>query len=181
MMIPALSRAGVAAAMVVLAANVLTGQATQAQPSRDAIVAAAQSVISKARYATFITLDAAGAPQARIVDPFPVEPDWIVWIATTSASRKVTEVQREPRVALTYFDTVEQGYVTLTGRAAVVRDPAEKSKRWKEDWAAFYPNKNLGDDYTLIRITTSRLEVSAPSRGMNNDPSTWRPVMLVVR
>ena len=154
---------------------------TQNPPSKQAIFVAARDIMSKARYATLITLDAKSAPQARVVDPFPVEDNWIVWIATTSASRKVAEIRREPRVALSYFDTQDQGYVTLTGTAAIVRDPVEKAKRWKDEWAAFYKDKNRGDDYTLIRLTATRLEVSSPSRGMNNDPVTWKPVTVVLR
>ena len=154
---------------------------TPVQTSREAVFAAARDIMSKASYATLITVDATNAPQARVVDPFPVEDNWIIWIATTSASRKVVEIRREPRVALSYFDTQEQGYVTLAGRAAIVRDPAEKAKRWKEAWSAFYKDKNRGDDYTLIRITGTRLEVSSPSRGMNNDPITWKPVTVAIR
>jgi general stress protein 26 len=168
-----------------LMVGAMTRPAAQApapiQPSREAVFAAARDIMSKAGYATLITVDATNAPQARVVDPFPVEDNWIVWVATTSASRKVVEIRREPRVALSYFDSREQGYVTLTGMAAIVRDPAEKAKRWKEAWSAFYKDKNRGDDYTLIRVTGTRLEVSSPSRGMNNDPITWKPVTVVLR
>ena len=37
----------------------------------------------------------------------------------------------------------------FVGRAEIVDDPAEKAKRWKDDWAAFYSDKNRGADYTL--------------------------------
>jgi hypothetical protein len=70
------------------------------------------------------------------------------------------------------------GYVTLLGRAAVVSDPAEKAKRWKEDWAAFYKDKNRGDDYVLIRVTPFRLEIVSYGQGLLDDPASWRPLSI---
>ncbi|HXT68312.1 MAG TPA: pyridoxamine 5'-phosphate oxidase family protein [Vicinamibacterales bacterium] len=168
--------------LVASAAGATRAQAPPPAPqSREAIFKAARDVMDKAGVATLVTLDAKGAPDSRIVEPFPVEPDWVVWMATTSASRKVTEIARDPRVAMTYFDPATPGYVTLVGRAAIVRDPAEKAKRWKDAWTVFYKDRNRGADYTLIRVTATRLEISSPARGMNNDPLTWAPVTVPLR
>jgi general stress protein 26 len=147
-------------------------------PTRAEILAAAETVIARARYATFITLDRSGHPQARIVDPFPPERDLAIWIATNARSRKVAQVEAEPRVTLTYFDVDGQGYVTLLGAAQIVRDAAEKARRWKDEWEAFYDDRNRGDDYLLIRVVPARLEIVSEALGMRNDPETWRPVLL---
>ena len=99
-------------------------------------------------------------------------------MATNSRSRKVGEIRKDSRVALSYFDARTMSYVTLVGRASLVADSAEKAKRWKEDWAKFYANRNLGDDYLLIKVTPARLEVSAEGQGIRNDPKTWRAVAI---
>jgi len=44
-----------------------------------------------------------------------------------------------------------------------------------------YKDANRGDDYLLIRFTPTRLEISSPGEGMQNDPTTWRPVILDLR
>jgi general stress protein 26 len=102
----------------------------------------------------------------------------VVWMATTPSTRKVAQIRRDPRVTLSYFDPNSMGYVTLLGTAALVSNPAEKAKRWKEDWAKLYTDKNRGDDYLLIKVTPIRLEVSVESQGITNDPKTWRPVVI---
>ncbi|MEW6320409.1 MAG: pyridoxamine 5'-phosphate oxidase family protein [Acidobacteriota bacterium] len=155
--------------------------APAAPHTRDAIVSAARSVVATARYATLVTLDATGQPQARIVDPFAPEDDLAIWVATNPLSRKVGEIAADPRVTLLYFDSASESYVTVIGSARLVRDPAEKAKRWKPEWAGFYKDANRGDDYLLIRIDVSRLEVVAAALGMTNDPATWRPVVLDLR
>jgi PPOX class probable F420-dependent enzyme len=177
-------RAGLAAAIVAAAGCApapATPPPTPAGTEREAALSAARALIANVPFATLVTVDSSGAPQSRIVEPFPPEDDLTVWVATTGVSRKVKEIERDGRVVLTYFDRTAPGYVTLAGTAAVVRDPVEKAKRWKESWAGFYKDKNRGEDYTLIRITPSRLEISSPSQGMNNDPVTWKPVTVQLR
>ena len=45
---------------------------------------------------------------------------------------------------------------------------------------ALLSTQNRGEDYLLLRVRPSRLEVVSASRGMRNDPQTWRPVILAV-
>jgi general stress protein 26 len=168
--------------LAVLAAPAAAGQAAPSEkPTREEIVSAARAIIGKARYATFVTLDASGHPQARIVDPFEPEADLAIWIATNARSRKVGQVAASSKATLLYFDAASQSYVTVIGNATLVRDAAEKAKRWKEEWAAFYKDRNKGDDYVLIRIAPTRLEVVSEALGMRNDPETWRPVILELK
>lgn len=150
-------------------------------PPRDAVFKAAREVIANARYATLGTIDDLGGyPQARIVDPFAPERDFTIWIGTNANTRKVQEVGRNPRVSLLYFDAPRQHYVSIIGAATVVRDAAEKSRRFKPEWKAFYKNGSEGDDYVLLRVDPLRLEIVAESLGMKNDPETWRPVSIMV-
>ena len=171
---------GLVAVVAVLASVAPLGGQTSPPPALDraAIIAAARTVAGQARYASLITLDRTGQPQARIVDSFIPEDDLTIWIATNPLSRKVADIAADPRVTLLYFDATTESYLTVIGAAQLVRDPAEKARRWKAEWAGFYNDENRGDDYLLIRIEPSRLEVVAPTLGMTNDPATWRPVVL---
>lgn len=157
-------------------------QAQQAQPlapDRAKVLAAAREIIDKARYCTLITVGEDGQPQARIVDPFPPDGDMTIWIGTNPLTRKVAQIRKAPRVTLLYFDTTGMRFVTLLARAEVVTDPAEKAKRWKEEWARLYKDRNRGDDYTLVRVAPFRLEIVGP--GFPNDRQTWRPVSIDLR
>lgn len=151
---------------------------TPARPDRPVLLKAAREVMEKARYCALVTNAESGYPQARAIDAFAPEADMTVWIATNPVTRKVAEVKKDPRVTLYYYEPAGPGYVTLQGRATVVADPAEKAKRWKEDWAAFYKDKNRGDDYVLLRVTPVRLEVVSYGHGLLNDPASWRPLAV---
>jgi PPOX class probable F420-dependent enzyme len=161
-----------------LPADVQAQSAANPPPDRAAVVKVATGIMQRARFCTLVTIGADGHPQARIMDAFPPDEGMAVWMATTPVSRKVAEIRKDPRVTLSYFDAKTMGYVTLLGRAALVTDPAEKAKRWTDDWAKIYKDRNRGDDYLLIKVTPIRLEVSAESEGVKNDPKTWRAVVV---
>jgi general stress protein 26 len=145
-------------------------------PDRAAVVAAARDVMAKARYCSLITVAADGRLQARIMDPFSPDEAMVVWMGTNIASRKVAELRADPRATLTCWFAGDQAYVTLQGRADVVTDPGEIAKRWKPEWAAFYPLGAKDPTYALLRFRTNRLEVVSPAHGIMNDPKTWQPV-----
>lgn len=127
-----------------------------------------------ARFAPFVTIGEDGHPQARIVDPFVPDSDLTVWIATNPLTRKVSEIRRDARVTLLYFNTAAQEFVTLQGTAMLVSDSVEKVKRWKPEWAPLYKDGNRGEGYLLVRIRPTQLEVVNSRHGMMNDPRTWR-------
>src|SRR5512140_566868 len=145
---------------------------------RDAVLKAAREVARKARYATFITIGPEGQPQARIVDALGPDEDFDVWIATNPATRKVAEIAKDPRVTISFFDPALPAYVTLTGSASVVADPAVRAKHWKEAWSPFYKNEHRGADFVLLKVVPRRLEIVSEAHGLINEPGNWRPVSI---
>jgi general stress protein 26 len=147
-------------------------------PSKAQIIAAARDVMTSARYATLATIGDGGQPQARIMDPMVPDKEMTIWLGTTPLSRKVGEILKNGRVTLLYFDTKGLEYVTVLGTADVVTDKAEKAKHWKAEWSAFYKEGAKGDDFVLIRVKPSRIEVVSPRHKIMNDMKTWLPVSV---
>lgn len=175
-----------------LAASTAVGSPTRGQAagagahateaaSRARIMDAAREIMQRARYCSLVTVGRDGHPQARIVDPLAPEPDLTIWIATRPLTRKVDEIRSDPRVTLVYFDPSGPSYVTVLATAELVTDAAEKARRFKDDWGAFYKDRHRGDDFVLIRSRPTRLEVVSPERGIDNDPLTWRPTTIELR
>jgi general stress protein 26 len=152
--------------------------APPATPPRAAVIAAARDIMLAARYCTLVTNGPDGQPQARIVDPFQPDPDWTIFIATNPLTRKVADIRRDSRVTLLYFVPATSEYVTVVGTAVLDTDARRKAEHWKPEWAGLYKDQNRGDDYQLLRVKASRLEVVSVKRGINNDPATWRPVSV---
>lgn len=147
------------------------------QLERNQLIAAARETIAAARYCALITLDSAGRPQARAMDPFPLREDMVIWFGTNPGTRKVKEIRRNHRVAIYYFDPAAQAYVTIQGSARLVDDPREKARRWKDEWKAFYPDR--AKSYILIAVTPERLEVVNEKKGITGDPKSWQPPSVI--
>jgi general stress protein 26 len=165
---------------VALMVAVVDAPAQEAPPSDVEVLNAAREVMERARFATLVTLGADGHPQARIVDAFAPEEDLVVWLGTNAATRKVSEIRADSRVALSYFDPASFAYVTLVGHADLVDDRGERARRWKDEWASLYPGGSQGPEFLLIRVGPERVEVISPARGIVNDPATWLPRIVVL-
>ena len=137
------------------------------------LLSAAKDIMISAKTCALITLDSEGRPRVRVMDPFIPENDFTVWFGTNPKTRKVEQIKNNPKVTLYYLEPNGSGYVMLHGLAQLVNDQAEKDKRWKAEWEAFYPNKQ--DDYLLIKISPQWLEVISYSHGILGDPDTWEP------
>jgi general stress protein 26 len=140
---------------------------------RDTLLAAARDMMVTAKYCALITLDASGHPRARTMNASPPDENMVVWMGTSRLTRKVEEIRNDPRVTLYYAHPEHAGYVTVYGTAALIDDEKEKDKRWKEEYASYFPEGKAG--YILIAVTPQRIEVTDYTRGIMGDKKTWRP------
>ena len=141
--------------------------------SGNTLITAAKEIMTEANTCALITLDDKGFPRVRAMDPFAPEDDLTVWFGTNSKSRKVDQIMNDPRVTLYYLAGDASGYVTLHGVAKLIDDPEEKKKRWKEEWSAFYGDRQ--DGYLLIKVTPHWMEIISYTHGIVGDPVTWQP------
>lgn len=141
------------------------------------LTSAAREIMISAGTCALITLDEEGRPRVRTMDPFAPESDFTVWFGTNSKSRKVSQIENDPRVTLYYLDGDASGYVMIHGTAELVNDPLEKEKRWKDAWEAFYKDKT--EEYLLIKVSPVWMEVSSTTRGIYGDTITWEPPSIL--
>ena len=138
---------------------------------RDTLIAAAKEIMEASRYCALITLDKSGHPQVRTMDPFSPTEDMVVWFGTNVNSRKIGEIRNDPRVTLYYESPDDNGYVVIQGNAQLVDDPEYIETYWKQEWDAFYPDKN--STFALIKVVPERLEVIYYKFGITGSPETW--------
>jgi len=148
------------------------------QPSRDAIIEAGRDIMVAAVQCALVTIGPDGAPQARMMDPFPPEDDLVVWMATSRATRKVAEIRADSHATLIYFDRDNPGYATLVGSVRIVDEPAEKRTRWKDAWKDFYPGGPEGPSYLLLEFVPERLEVVSVKHAIAADPLAWKAAIV---
>lgn len=138
------------------------------------LLTAARELMDSAEYCFLITVDPAGQPQARLMHPFPPEPDLRIFLGTNPKSRKVAQIRSNPRATLACYDPKGPGYVTLLGSARLVETPSERRKRWRKGWEEFFPGGPEGSNYVLIELTPGRVELISPKHGIGTAPGSLR-------
>ena len=134
------------------------------------VLSLARQVIATARYGTLVTIDDEGQPRTRIVDPFPPDDEFVIYVATKPVTRKVEQIRGNDKVSLFYFDADGRNSVSVMGRAKLIEDlDLKQQMRRDADSAKIYPD--FPDDYLLIKIIPNRVEGLLP--GYRGDRETW--------
>jgi general stress protein 26 len=114
-------------------------------------------LIKTAKFAMLVTDDDGhlrGRPMAASQEQF----DGTLWFFTRASSHKVTEVRADSRVCVTYAASGSQDYVSMSGRARLVRDPAQIEKRWSEILKAWFPDGRNDPDVALLAVEVEQAE-----------------------
>ena len=82
-----------------------------------------------------------------------VEFDGEVWFFSAADSRKVRDIAATPRVHLSYVDLDEWRFISMTGRARIVRDAQKKRELWIEELEQWFEEGPDSDAIVLIKVT----------------------------
>ncbi len=139
----------------------------------DTLIAVARKTMAFNKYCALITLDETGQPQARTMNPFPLEEDMVIWFATNRKSRKVKEIQKDSRVSIYYADhNNASGYVVITGSASIIDDKKVLEEMKREYWEKSI--RNWREILVLIKITPEKIDILNYEHGLTGDSVTWR-------
>lgn len=153
-----------------------TESRSQEEHSDEKLISVSRDIMTASGTCALITLDEQGRARVRTMDPFTPDEDFVIRLGTNPRSRKVDQIKNDPRVTLYYSDPDPNGpgYVMIHGKATLIDDPEQKAIWWKEEWTAFYENKE--DDYLLIKVVPEWLEVVSYKHDIPGDSVTWKPV-----
>lgn len=91
----------------------------------------------------------------------------VLWFFTKSSAPKVGEVERHREVNVSYAEPGRQHYVSVSGRAEVVRDRDKLRELWHPLLKAWFPQGLDDPDLALVRVEPTRAEFwDAPSSTM---------------
>jgi len=84
--------------------------------------------------------------------------DGAVWFFTRASSPVAQEITGQGHVNVTYVSAPEDRFVSVSGRAAVVRDLARAQQMWTPSYAAWFAGGPEDAELAMIKITVTRLE-----------------------
>ncbi len=95
-----------------------------------------------------------------------VEGDGEYWLATRLDTRKVEDLEAEPRCGLAFHDGGRSPtYVSMSGTVDVVRDRATIRSVWAPTWRAWFPKGPDEEDLVLLHFRPDWAEYVHPRTG----------------
>lgn len=121
-------------------------------------------LIKEIRIALLVTTGSGGRLHARPMAAMNKVFDGVLWFATREGTPKLDEIADHTQVLLAYSEPKSQDYVSVSGAATLVHDPAQVKALWSEPMRVWFPKGPDDPDITLIKVTVESAEYwDAPS------------------
>jgi len=115
-------------------------------------------LIKDMRIAMMTTVDTDGTLHSRPMHSQEADEHGDLWFFTKLQSPKITEISRDNEVNLGYSDPDKQHYVSVSGKAEIVRDRAKIDAMWSEPLRTWFPDGKDDPSIALIRVHPARGE-----------------------
>lgn len=113
------------------------------------------------------TIDGDGSLRSRPMWSMQNEFEGELWFFTRASAHKNLEIDAHHQVNLSFADPEDQDYVSISGSAALVRDPDKARELWSEPLRTWFPKGVDDPDLALLRVTVDKAEYwDSPSSAM---------------
>lgn len=122
-------------------------------------IAKLRDMVKDIEFCMLTTIDEQGNPHSRPMSTNKqIEFDGDLWFFVYGNSHKAIEVSREPKVNCSFADPANQSWVSMTGRASIVRDRAKMEQLWQPQLKAWFPKGTDEPDIALLKVDVEHAE-----------------------
>lgn len=133
------------------------------------ILFVADEIMRSQKYCFLNTFER-GEVYSRVLQAFPPNDDFVVHFGTSPLSRKVKQIEKNPRGSISYLDTKKGAAVSLVGQFEISTEIELRRKYFFQAWWAFFTAGPEGDDFVVLSFKPDRIEVWDASRGLTPEP-----------
>jgi len=87
-----------------------------------------------------------------------IDPNGDIWFFTNASSLKVSEIEKLPKVNVSFADPDNQRYVSVSGTAQLVRDRAKIDELWRPEFKIWFPEGKEDPEVALLRVSLEKAE-----------------------
>jgi general stress protein 26 len=99
-----------------------------------------------------LTTQFVGGLRARPLEARPDRDAGLIYFVTDIHSAKEDEIEATPDVGLVFIDPNDRAYLSITGRACVIRDAEKTKAAWRKTDEVWWPGGPNNPDVCLLRI-----------------------------
>lgn len=116
-------------------------------------------LIKDIRIAMLTTRDEHGGLRSRPMATQKERFDGDLWFFTSEHTGKSGEIQNDQCVNLSYSEPSAQKYVSVSGRAQIVKDREKMEAMWNPFYRAWFPQGLDDPELALLRVSVERAEL----------------------
>ena len=87
-----------------------------------------------------------------------IDRDGDIWFFTSASSHKVSEIAKLPKVNLSFADPDNQRYVSVSGKAQLIRDRKKIEELWRPEFKIWFPEGKDDPEVALLRVSLEKAE-----------------------
>jgi general stress protein 26 len=119
-----------------------------------------------------MTTQFAGGLRARPLEVRLDRDSGLIFFVTDVHSAKEDEIGAAPDVGLVFIDPKDKAYLSITGRACVIRDAAKTKLVWRKTDEVWWPCGPTDPDVCLLRIKPLQRNCGMDRRALPLPPSS---------
>jgi general stress protein 26 len=127
-------------------------------PTREESIAKLRELVEGIEFAMLTTVEEDGSLRSRPMHTQQLEDDGTLWFFTSTDAPKVHEIERDRHVNVAFASIEKNNYVSMSGRARLVRDRAKIDELWSPPLKAWFPNGKDDPNVGLLRVEVERAE-----------------------
>jgi general stress protein 26 len=105
-----------------------------------------------------VTTHAAGTMRSRPMHAIPDRDDGSIYFITDTRGAKDDEIAAAPDLCLAFADIGDNTYLSITGRAETIRDPAKAEELWSTEAQAWWPRGPRDPAVRVLRVVPEQAE-----------------------
>jgi general stress protein 26 len=115
-------------------------------------------MIKDIKIAMLTTIESNGCLRSIPMTTMQTECEGVVWFFTNFDSRKVEDILIHNCICVTYSDVHKNLFVSVTGKAEVIKDPVKMQELWKPSLTVYFPEGLDDPDLGLLKVTIDEAE-----------------------
>jgi general stress protein 26 len=118
-----------------------------------------RELVKEIDFCMLTTMDETGDLRSRPMSSNgDIDRDGDIWFFTSASSHKVSEIEKLPKVNVSFADPDNQHYVSVSGTAQLVRDRNKIEELWRPEFQMWFPEGKDDPDVALLRVSLEKAE-----------------------
>ena len=128
-------------------------------------LARVKDLVEDIDFTMLTTQDDTGQLVSRPMSTRQMDDNGDIWFFTADDTKKVDEAEEHHDVGLSYLDAKGHRYVSVAGRALIVRDDAKMQELYSPDLNIWFEDGLDTPGITLLKVTPTECEFWEPAKG----------------